>query len=918
MADQQFQLQAVFTAQVEALEAGLSRATAAINSTSEALQAKMTAAAERANAALERTASAAESSGSGFNDAMSKMGESVKRFVEILGVLEGVRWVGEQVKQALEAGEALRNLSLETGISTQHLQELQFAAAATGANVDSLVQFTNRLTMSFVRLSTASGSYSGRGIGAVMQSAGLTPADLQNSYTALLKISDAINRLGPESAASRALLVELGGRSAAALAPAIARFREFQAQAEQMGLVLSDSTIAALDHAQEQFNVLGYVIKVDEERLGAALAPALQVVAELLTQLAEKVNQLAQGQGIQKFALEAANDVIDLAEGLLTGAQSLETFAENAQKAYEKLENFETAAKETWNIITAPVHAMAAAGNAVGGAIGASIAAGIHGKLPTGADLKAAMGVGATPTTAGPDQFAAARASLEELRAEIARTAAMPEVKGVAEGASGGGTSPAFGSAVNAQQAARKKQQAAAQELENFTQEQALEVAVAGGTADQKIAAAQKVYEKAVALFGAQSKQAERAAVAELNLRRQQVQQTEQLYATQVQQVESVQQGQFAVEKAQLAQATALHQISRQQELQGELALAAQEEALRVGMYDRLAALYASDAQKHQQFLTEKLKSELSYQQQVIQLQTQIAQAQQQQSTQAANTMKSVFQGAFSALNQAGRGWASVGETIFQQMLSRFESMTADMLANWLSTLAPMKFIEGLFGGGAAAPVPGAPQAGAAGAAGTAAGAGAVPLASTMQMLLSPLMMLGSGLQKLEVVMALLNSTMLSHMAATIEHIAMTTLNTIATDANTLETALETAATWADAAVHAIFGAGGAIVPAMADGGVIASAAGGMVARGHGRGFPAILHAREMVLPAKLSDGIQNAINWDRGLGGAGAAPNVHIQFGDMSAMDSEGMDRVLADHGDRIANTVADHFGRLGGRFRD
>ncbi len=58
-------------------------------------------------------------------------------------------------------------------------------------------------------------------------------------------------------------------------------------------------------------------------------------------------------------------------------------------------------------------------------------------------------------------------------------------------------------------------------------------------------------------------------------------------------------------------------------------------------------------------------------------------------------------------------------------------------------------------------------------------------------------------------------------------------------------------------------------------GGVIPSAAGGMMVGGLGGGVPAILHAREMVLPSHLSQGIQNMIGSGRG----GNQGDVHMHF---------------------------------------
>lgn len=114
---------------------------------------------------------------------------------------------------------------------------------------------------------------------------------------------------------------------------------------------------------------------------------------------------------------------------------------------------------------------------------------------------------------------------------------------------------------------------------------------------------------------------------------------------------------------------------------------------------------------------------------------------------------------------------------------------------------------------------------------------------------------------------------------ATTTETGIRTVNTTATTANSLATTINSAATEANSAAQgasaAGSGAGGLLklIPIIGSlfeqGGVVPSAAGGMVA-GLGRGaFPAILHAREMVLPARLSEGIQSAIN-NGSFGGGG------------------------------------------------
>jgi len=181
--------------------------------------------AEAKNSLSSLAPAAAEAGG-----AAEEFGGSLERVLEIaegFGVFELITSLLEKVKEAFhsvtteatEWGEKLENLSSETGISVGHLQEFQFATKATGVEMEGLVAFSSRLSRALLELGS---STRGSRVENVLATAGLKTSDLNDSYTAIVKIGDAINRLGEGSTAARALLTELGGRGALRLEPAIA------------------------------------------------------------------------------------------------------------------------------------------------------------------------------------------------------------------------------------------------------------------------------------------------------------------------------------------------------------------------------------------------------------------------------------------------------------------------------------------------------------------------------------------------------------------------------------------------------------------------------------------------------------------------------------------------------------------------
>ena len=119
-------------------------------------------------------------------------------------------------------------------------------------------------------------------------------------------------------------------------------------------------------------------------------------------------------------------------------------------------------------------------------------------------------------------------------------------------------------------------------------------------------------------------------------------------------------------------------------------------------------------------------------------------------------------------------------------------------------------------------------------------------------------------------------------------------LLTAAITADTVAEGQLAIATEIDTAVHMMTFAGGGVVP---------SAARGMVLGG--RGTLAILHPREMVLPAHLSEGIQSAIAGGR-LGDA-TSGDVHVHIGSIHGGNAVDMRRELDRFADRIGEIVRD-----------
>lgn len=142
-----------------------------------------------------------------------------------------------------------------------------------------------------------------------------------------------------------------------------------------------------------------------------------------------------------------------------------------------------------------------------------------------------------------------------------------------------------------------------------------------------------------------------------------------------------------------------------------------------------------------------------------------------------------------------------------------------------------------------------------------------------------------------------------SWITQTVLQIGATTANTAAVTANTAAQA--TAATASGAGALSAAGSAGGILGgiktvgswvgslfAFEAGGIVPSAAGGWALPSFAGATPALLHSREMVLPAPISQGIQRAIAGGSFGGGSGRAGDVHLHQHYGPYTDSAQMDR--------------------------
>jgi hypothetical protein len=218
----------------------------------------------------------------GIGEGTKKAGESMLSLGGIAkaagGVLAGafaVDAIVSMAREVIDLGGEIADLSARTGIGTEAIQELKYAAEQTGASLDTVTgaieQMGNRL------------SEGGGGTLQAVKALGLSFDDLQKMRPedAFTAIADAIKEV-PEPMRQTQLAMELFGKSGTELLPAIkAGMGDLRQQAQDLGQVLSDDAVEGLDTLGDAWGNFIGLAKRDLGEFIADIARASKALKEM-------------------------------------------------------------------------------------------------------------------------------------------------------------------------------------------------------------------------------------------------------------------------------------------------------------------------------------------------------------------------------------------------------------------------------------------------------------------------------------------------------------------------------------------------------------------------------------------------------------------------------------------------------------
>lgn len=223
-----------------------------------------------------------------LNDALGKL----RLLLPAITVGAAVAGIGALVKSALEGADAVGKLAQKTGISTEALSTLKFAAELADASFEGLSNGLVKFNKSMAELDGGS-----RDVGqAIRQLFGDSRALAGlNTEERFLKVADALGKMDAGYQKTRLSQVFFG-KSGADLIPLLddlanGGFERARVQAEKFGLVIDQKTATAAQRANDAVKLLALQVKGASTLFTSGFAPGFSDTLEKVADLASTENR---------------------------------------------------------------------------------------------------------------------------------------------------------------------------------------------------------------------------------------------------------------------------------------------------------------------------------------------------------------------------------------------------------------------------------------------------------------------------------------------------------------------------------------------------------------------------------------------------------------------------------------------------
>ena len=274
-----------------------------------------------------------EKKAGGFKNAVSKMGEGLKKglasvakaaAVGVGAVATASVAVGKKMldvaKETASAGDLIDKASQKLGMSAESYQKWDYVLGQSGIDISSMGAGLKTLTTQIAKASEGSGEAAER-----FAKLGISTTELKTLSREELFAKTIKGLQGMGDTTERAALAnKLFGASGKELAPLLNQSaestEELMKKAEELGFVMSDEAVKASANFQDALDTLGRTATGLKNKLGAELLPSLtQGMAGLTDILAGNVEEGATkiNEAIAKLIGDILPKLVELIQGML-------------------------------------------------------------------------------------------------------------------------------------------------------------------------------------------------------------------------------------------------------------------------------------------------------------------------------------------------------------------------------------------------------------------------------------------------------------------------------------------------------------------------------------------------------------------------------------------------------------------------
>lgn len=206
--------------------------------------------------------------------------------------------IGALAYKTAQSADELNTLSAQTGISTDDLQKMAYAADLVDVSVDNITGSMAKMKKQMASGDSGAEIFSKLGV-SVRDSSG----EMRDATEVYFEVLDALSQVGNETERDQ-LAMEVFGKSADQLAGIIddggQKLKDLGKEAEDLGLILDEQTLESLNEVNDTIDKLKAQASAELAKAGAealeALTPLLEKVIEKLGELFEWIGSLDESQ----------------------------------------------------------------------------------------------------------------------------------------------------------------------------------------------------------------------------------------------------------------------------------------------------------------------------------------------------------------------------------------------------------------------------------------------------------------------------------------------------------------------------------------------------------------------------------------------------------------------------------------------